>query len=444
VIGKSGVSGSPIILERVRATDVAATGAPGWTSTYDGQVVQTVTAGNSGISFSGLGSYFTIDGRIPAGWKINYSDNSDGVEIGGSAPANVTLRYIQAWGPGVINETGDVRGFDLTPTTGSLDHLVMQYCEAGNGGDSCVYLNMANNALIEHCLFHDADAKNEATFHSDVIYCGKVTNSTFRYNQLYNISVEGLFFGDPGNQNIAIYDNLFYQGTLAPNSGRGIQFDSASSGNSGVLVYNNVFDSLPNGAALFDSGSFSGSIVENNIFWNTDPKYPVSGVTHDYNFYKSSGWSEAHGIENGILPFLSAVTFDYHLTGTAGPASPIGKGANLGPPYNIDLDGNTRAASGPWDMGAYAANSNSSPTPTPGSTPSPTASPRLEPTPPPMPLPPGIPTPAALSPSASPMVSASPSPTSTPELTPTPTPKHRSFDDFISFWEALMQWLSSH
>jgi hypothetical protein len=355
VIGKSGSAGSPIILERVRSTDVAATSAAGWKSTYDGQVVQTVSSGNVGIQFYNVGGYFTVDGRISAGWKINYSDNSTGVEIGGSGPSNVTLRYIQAWGPGVINQSGDVRGFDLTPASGSMNNLVMQYCEVGNGGDSCMYLTLANNALIEHCLFHDADAQNEATFHPNVIYTGRITNSTFRYNKIYNVAVEGLFFGDSGNQNIAIYDNLFYQGTLAPNSGRGIQFDDASSGNSGILVYNNVFDSLPGGAALFDSGSFSGCVVENNIFWNTDPTYN-SGVSHDYNFYSDSGWSEAHGIQNGLIPFVSELTFNYQIISVIGILDPASKGLNLGSPYNVDMNGNTRPSSGPWDIGAYEVN----------------------------------------------------------------------------------------
>jgi hypothetical protein len=354
-IGSSGSSGSPIIVERVRSTDIAATSAAGWKSSYDGQVVQTVTPGNDGIRIYNSLGYLTIDGRISAGWKINYSDNSTGIEIGGSAPSNVTLRYIQAWGPGVINESGDVRGFDLTPSTGSMNNLVMQYCEVGNGGDSCMYLTLANNALIEHCLFHDADALNEATFHPNVIYSGKITNSTFRYNKLYNIAVEGLFFGDPGNQNIAIYDNLFYQGTLAPNSGRGIQFDDASSGNSGIVVYNNVFVSLPGGAALLGNGSISGSVVENNIFWNNDPTYQA-GVSHDYNCYSDSGWSEAHGIQNAVLPFVSILTFNFDIINVIGPLDPASKGLNLGPPYNIDFNGNTRPSSGPWDIGAYEVN----------------------------------------------------------------------------------------
>jgi hypothetical protein len=218
-----------------------------------------------------------------------------------------------------------------------------------------MYLTLANNALIEHCLFHDADSRNEATFHPNVIYCGRITNSTFRYNKVYNIAVEGIFFGDPGNQNIAIYDNLFYQGTLAPNSGRGIEFDNASSGNSGIFVYNNVFDSLPGGAALFDGGSFSGSVVENNIFWDTDPMYG-SGVSHDYNFYSNSDQSEAHGVSNGLVPFISELTFNYQIVSVIGILQPASKGLNLGAPYNVDMNGKTRPSSGPWDIGAYEVN----------------------------------------------------------------------------------------
>ncbi len=74
-----------------------------------------------------------------------------------------------------------------------------------------MYLTRADNALIEYCSFHGQDSKNPAQFHTNVIYCGVITNCTFRYNRLYDIQVEGLFFNDPDNKNIRIYRNLFYQ-----------------------------------------------------------------------------------------------------------------------------------------------------------------------------------------------------------------------------------------
>jgi hypothetical protein len=351
-IGKSGVSGALITIERVRSTDIAATRAAGWNPAFDGQVIQTVANGSSGIYiYNGLGSFVTVDGRINAGWKINDSDNSSGVAIGGSGANNVTLRYIQVWGPGVINQTSDVRGFDLTPNSGSMNNLVMQYCEVANGGDSCMYLTLANNALIEYSSFHDAGAINAATFHPNTIYCGQITNSTFRYNKLYNIAVEGLFFGDSGNQNVLIYGNLFYQGSAPVNSGRAIEFDNASGGNTGLLVYDNTFVGLPLGVRLDSATSFSNCSFENNIVYNTTTSFQ-SGWSSTYNFY-SDPTSEANSIGNGSNPFMNSNGFDYHLTSTTGASYPSQKGTNLRSPYNFDMDGDARPSSGPWDMGAY-------------------------------------------------------------------------------------------
>jgi hypothetical protein len=76
---------------------------------------------------------------------------------------------------------------------------------------------------------------NPETFDTNVIYSGQITNSTFRHNAFYNIQVEGLFFGDPGNYNISIDDDEFYQGSIPDNTGRAIEFDSASTGNSDIL-----------------------------------------------------------------------------------------------------------------------------------------------------------------------------------------------------------------
>jgi len=168
-------------------------------------VVQNAPRGNTGIYINqGIGSFVTIDGRRDAGWRINISDASSGVDIDQAAASNVTLRYIQVNGPGMIAESGDVRGFNLTPKTGRMSNLTVSHCEVLNGCDAAMYLTRADNALIEYCSFHGQDSKNPAQFHTNVIYCGVITNCTFRYNRLYDIQVEGLFFNDPDNKNIRI------------------------------------------------------------------------------------------------------------------------------------------------------------------------------------------------------------------------------------------------
>jgi Right handed beta helix region len=333
--GKSGTASAPITIERVRTTDAPAVRAAGWNPAYDSQVIQSVPKGQAGIYINqGIGSFLTVDGRIDAGWQINISDNSSGVEIDQAAATNVTLRHIRVNGPGVITETGDVRGFDLTPTSGRMSNLTVSHCEVLNGCDAAMYLTLADNALIEHCSFHGQDSKNPAQFHTNVIYCGLITNSTFRGNRLYDIQVEGLFFNDPGNKNIRIYGNLFYQGSVPKNTGRAIQF--TRSGNSEILVYNNTIVDLPLGVQLGAPGTYSGCQFRNNLL------YRCSGTI-------GSGWLYDHNwVGSSPDPFVNSAAFDYRLTSHS-PA--INTGVNLGVPYNINIAGVSRGLA--WDIGAY-------------------------------------------------------------------------------------------
>ncbi|HET9375846.1 MAG TPA: right-handed parallel beta-helix repeat-containing protein, partial [Chthoniobacterales bacterium] len=391
-VGKSGTALAPITIRRVRASDAIAVLAAGWKSAFDSQVVQTVPKGHTGIYISqGIGSFLTVDGRVDAGWRINLSDASAGVEIDQAAASNVTFRYIQVNGPGVINETGDVRGFDLTPTTGTMSNITVSHCEVMNGGDAAMYLTLANNVLVEYSSFHGQDSLNPAQYHTNVIYCGGIANSTFRFNKLYDIQVEGLFFNDPNVSNVAIYGNLFYQGSVPKNTGRAIQF--LGTGNSGILVYNNTFVDLPIGVELGSPGTYSGCAFRNNI---------VYGCTLTIG----SGWVNDHNlIGNSPDPFVNSAAFDYHLSANS-PA--INKGVNLGSLFNVDMDGVLRVG---WSIGAYEYVSGADPTPTPTPAATPTPTPVSSPTPKSTPSP---------TPTATPSVT--PKPTPTPSATPTPTP----------------------
>src|SRR5258708_31126851 len=101
-IGRSGTVRSPITIERVRSTDAAATAAAGWNPSFDSQVVQNAPHGNTGIYINqSIGSFVTIDGRRDAGWRINISDASSGVQVGQAAASNGTLRSIQGKRPGI-------------------------------------------------------------------------------------------------------------------------------------------------------------------------------------------------------------------------------------------------------------------------------------------------------------------------------------------------------
>src|SRR5260370_7947427 len=178
-MGRSGRERSLITIERVRSTDAAATAAAGWNPSFDSEVVQNAPRGNTGIYIKqSIGSFVTIDGRRDAGWRINISDASSGVEIDQAAASNVTLRYIQVNGPGMIVESGDVRGFNLTPKTGSMSNLTVSHCEVLNGCDPAMYLTRADNAVIEYFSFHGQDSKNQAQSPPNPPYSALIPTST--------------------------------------------------------------------------------------------------------------------------------------------------------------------------------------------------------------------------------------------------------------------------
>ena len=351
LIGASGAAGSRITLKRVLSSDPVPAAAAGWNSSFDSQVVINAGAGVTGIYFNnGVGSYVTVDGQVTSGIRINYANGSNGVETnGGASFTDVTLRYIEAAGPGPIVQSYDTRGFDLT-TQGSQTNLTVSHCEAHHS-DTLIQVTPSVNLIIEYCDFHHAGAVNYSSYHPNTIYLGRVTNATVRYNKLHDIDVEGLFFGDTGNVGAQIYGNLFYQGSSAPDTGRGIEFDNAAT-SSNVLVYNNTFVGLPLSGVSFNNGqSHPGAVVQNNLFYNTTASY--GPAAHDYNWVSGSGSGEVHGIANGANPFVNAAAYDYHLVGTTGSTSPKDKGLNIGAAYSVDRDGVTRGADGSWDMGAY-------------------------------------------------------------------------------------------
>jgi hypothetical protein len=340
-IAKSGTSSAPIRFFRATKADPNASGAPGWQDSYDSAVIQdNPGTGNDGIYFpGGVGNWIVIDGIVDRGWQIQFATTGtagSGVEIDQAAVSNVIFRHIYVNQPQWVNQTSDMRGFDLTPTSGLMQNITLQHCEVNRMSEGLT-ITLANNALVEYCSFHDQGNLNQATVHPNVIYAGAVNNSTFRYNKLYNITVEGLFFNDPNTSNNLVYGNLFYQGDIGAQSGaRALEWKQA--GNSGYKVYNNTFVGLPIGIQGNVSGAtFSGCFFRNNIVWKMTSNF-------------GSGWTIDHNYVSRSDPFVNSAAFDYHLK-SGSPA--IGIGLNLGSDYAMDIGGVVRTGT-TWDAGAYA------------------------------------------------------------------------------------------
>jgi hypothetical protein len=375
VIGKSGTAGNiiSILAANSNLDGAAVTGKTGWTTALDtavgNQVVITAPTGNDAIYINnGLGSYLTIDGRVAYGILIKFAQTITGgmgIEIDGSTDfTNQTFRFIQIKGPNTpLAFTSDSRAMDFTPG-GNIANITLQHIDSAGYGDAGLYLSCASpslvtNSLIEYCSFHDhdVDPSVRAAFHPNELFMGAGTNWIFRYNKIYNIGVEGLFwgYGNPAT-GIKVYRNIFYNASVSGN-GRGTQFDDLSRNNAWVC-YNNTF--VDTYLYAWDTGvattaTFASSDIQNNIYINTSANN-ASG-THDYNL-SDVPTGETHGVNSVARSSLFTTLnntpytppYDLHLLATS-PAR--NKGINLGAPYNVDMDGNIAPASGAWDVGAY-------------------------------------------------------------------------------------------
>lgn len=361
---QSGTSGNPITFQRVTALDAVPVAAAGWIPAYDSSIVMNTASGTGCLLLQA--SWIVLDGRTgllgtAGGWVINYVNNSSAIYDGSTPTNNVTLRYLTTWGPGFITETSDTRGFDIS-STGNKSFYLLQYCEAGHGGDTNMQIGVNSGTItdftMEYCWCHDAGAINAGTFHPNLCILGPSNRMTFRYNRFYNIGVEGLFPAYDCS-NCYVYGNMFYQGTLAPDSGRAFELDSGAVGTN-IFIYNNTMDSLPLGFRLNSALSYSGCIFRNNIIWNTNNAGYQAGWTHDHNFYSGTGEGGTGDISSGANPFVNLAGFDYHITSLVAANRPRDKGFTIAPvsgqTINIDPDGNIRGADGVWDIGAYEYN----------------------------------------------------------------------------------------
>jgi hypothetical protein len=385
----SGSAAAPISFVRARVGDPGA----GWNNSYDSTVTFTAPSRDVAIYMYDKCNYLTFDGRVTSGIIAKYGTGGSGkgVEIDGPASSYVNFYHIKTIGPGTITQTSDCRGWDLTPsalgTNGiGMTGVVMIDCEASESGDSSCYFASAggcDKCLVEYCSFHGARAVNSAQYHDNEIYCGTMKNFVFRYNKVYHIGVEGLFFNDPNNTDVEVYGNLFYQGDKNRSSGRTLEFNKA--GNVRIKVYNNVFVDLPIGLPMGrPEAGFSNCEFRNNIVFGCTLN-TKEGWTCTNNYY-SQNRTDPASISSGADPFVNKARDDFHLK--AG-ARAIGSGLRLPAPYNVDIDGNTWGSS--WDMGAYVYAVNApQPTPTPAPTATPTPQPTATPQPSATPTPPPV------------------------------------------------------
>jgi hypothetical protein len=174
-----------------------------------------------------------------------------------------------------------------------------------------------------------------------------------------------------------IYNNIMYDDSPLLGYPRGI--DAIPDGGpivssitfSDIVIANNLFANFGyvNGTWMgmfglrFDaiattaSVSYSGNVVENNIGINAGFDITSSGTVSADNV-EVDGANTGNFVSYVQLPATSPVD-NYHLLSTA--SSFIGKGANLSAYFSTDKDGNTRPATGAWDLGPYEYGASGSP-----------------------------------------------------------------------------------
>ena len=380
-VTKNCASGAVLNVNRVLSTDSVPVAAAGWNSSFDSQVILT------NINVEGPAAYITINGREWQGGVLGSGGievvipgtEGDGIDAGvhsfvAQPIDHISWKYIEILGPACVEagtcSGGGVVGVQIMPfCAGAIwTNLLMDHLSVHRTGEAFRGCGQ-DGTIVQYSLIYDTH--NDGQQHPDLIYSNPpYQNVTWRYNKIFQSANDGLFFeGSTGAANFRFYGNIMYE-----IAGWSIAFKTGS--NYGpVFIYNNIFESdgVYSGEGyptnfMGSGGSYNlvaGSEIANNIFYQGSNQF--SSTSSDFNAYNGSGFGSLS--ETGTFYFPAGsplnsfngwmnmgsgnpVAADFHLT-AAGATLFQGKGKNLGAPYNVDMDGNTRPASGPWTLGPF-------------------------------------------------------------------------------------------
>jgi hypothetical protein len=378
-INKSCSSGAQLYIRRVLSTDSVPTSAAGWNPSFDSQVL--ITNGSLSIR----GSYWTLDGRVgdaasgvPYGIKMVATSGM--TQIGGYGGSSntmdqVSLIHIEIQGAPCVN-TGNCSDnawpLNLLQDNQNVTNFYLGYYYIHQAQEMIRAKNWTN-VVIEHGYL--SGDRNDGLGHEDVIYASDPNNNvTFRFNRVWDSPNDGIWWDNGAVNNLYFYDNIIYHV-----GGWAMGFPRCTTACGPMYIYNNIFENdgtygdYQPGFIGGNSGSQlkAGTEWANNIFYeigiNTFPSSQFDYNAFDQNvsmscagcfsfapgspLNKFSGWTNM----NSSNPIMA----DFHLT-SAGAALFAGKGKNLGPPFNVDFDGNPRPSSGAWTIGPYEYQTTSS------------------------------------------------------------------------------------
>ena len=262
--------------------------------------------------------------------------------------------------------------------------------------DKNIIVNNGQNAI-------NADGLQDSVLENNLIYGYQSSGIV-----LYQIDASG-----PGINNVIVNNTI-----VSTQSGAGTAF-RANSGSAPNTLYNNIL--LGGGSAVV---SLAGDSMNQTLAYNVLPSNPQL-VDDDSGGASNlpTSMSQHSVIATAAQLFVNPAG-DFHLK-VGSPA--IDSGTSSQAPAQ-DNEGIPRPMGNEYDIGAYEALSDSTPTPTATPTRTPTPTPSAPPTrtPTPTATPTRTPTPAPTS-TPAPTATATPIPSATPTRTPkpTPTPKKR-------------------
>ncbi|MBW7956881.1 MAG: hypothetical protein H3C68_03200 [Deltaproteobacteria bacterium] len=346
----------------------------GWNSAYAG----TATFGN--LKFTT--GYYDLDGRVgggPGSWtsghgfKITAAASGTGKLITIGNVTGIRIRHAEIYFNNLVGASTTSATGDLIYAISGGNDLIIQYCWLHDSARTIFYPIKWSNILFEYNRMERNGINWSSSNHSELFSARQVSNVTVRYNHMLDWkSTGGLIFGgvvssaaQSVSSNLYIYGNVFEWtknwGNTANNGAVG------SWSHSWMLIknariFNNTFvninDSNPSDAAsIFPIGNLSDVVVQNNLFYNTNPR-SIRG-SHNYNWFDSNSHGESNAQVSSINPFVNYAGKDYRLKASTT------SGLKLSSPFDVDMFGIARGSNGIWDRGAFQFGGKTSVTTTP-------------------------------------------------------------------------------
>jgi hypothetical protein len=351
---KTATASAPISIRRARSDAAECTGSSGWNSSFD----SLITHRPGGIVFDADDAYIIISGKTTAsggihsikpvrgsqhGWLLSRSASTEGAGVewaGGSD--NCTIEFLELEGAGEINISGDMRAFDMTPSSGTASGNIISHCWA-HDWESFGYCVGASSPIFEYCIVEDIAPRNTATFHPNGIITWGAPNGIVRYCVFrkgpHGLGCgEGIFFEQSGGSTgWQIYGNIFHDLDYS-----GVKAIEISSAVGAIKIFNNTFVNILVGTIYgSDSPSASGGEQRNNFVYKAGVS-SVTGLTSSQNVTATS-----------TAAFVDYASRDLHIVPNSGAGYARDVGAALSTAFNTDMDGHIRGADGAWDAGAF-------------------------------------------------------------------------------------------